>query len=142
MESLQHKIELLEKQVYHLKDKTEDVLQKQISEQQKREDKLKQSERRFRERIAKSNKLADYIKKSYGPGRPRKSNKALNISIPAVLKDKYELLVLTKIIGKGEISSFITECLTPWIEEKMDIYNNYISNSLKSEINKGIETEI
>ncbi len=112
---------------------SEESLQKQLKEQTERAEKAELSEKEFREKMSKGKELADFIKNSYGPGRPKKANKALNVSIPAVLKDKYDLLILTKIIGKGEISSFITECLTPWIEQKMAAYDDYINNGLKFE---------
>ncbi len=113
----------------------EEALQKQVKEQTERAEKAELAEKEFREKMSKGKELADFIKNSYGPGpgRPKKANKALNISIPAVLKDKYDLLILMKIIGRGEVSSFITECLTPWIEQKMAVYDDYVNNGLKFE---------
>lgn len=107
-------------------ERTTEKYQKQLEDANMKVEKAQASEKAFRERMEAAHKDAIEPKESVGRGRPRKGNRALNLSISPKNKEDIELLRKTKVITAGELSKDVDDFLTEWILPRMEKLVNYL----------------
>lgn len=106
--------------------------QKQLDEVNAKLAKAQEAEKIFKERMAAGQEMAAAFKESAAPGRPKKDNRPLNLSIQAITKEKIDLLRKVKLITSGEVSKAVDDFLDSWLQPKMDSLEEMLTMNLSS----------
>lgn len=106
---------------------------KQLADAYEKVEKAQAAEKAFRDRMSKGQEMADAFKESAAPGRPKKDNRPMNISISAVTKDKIDLLRKVKLINAGEVSKAIEDFLEGWLTPKMEEFEDMMTMGLPTD---------
>ena len=122
--------EELERVRKDVEERTKADYQKQLEEASAKIEKAQAAEKAFKERMAAGQELATELKESIAPGRPKKDNRPLNVSVSAVTKEKIDLLRKVKFITFGEVSAAIQDFLDSWLQPKMEELDDLLTKEI------------